>query len=262
MGTPFRSGLNIHRTAFVKDTMNIKATRIDQKKASKDLLRRTHALIRSRACLTVMSFYAALFIGLCLYGFKNDRSTLDLAAVMTSSPTIPENVTRRTDAGVDLSDPMLYGTIDLLGNSTTATVMGMAAGYGLDVYKMFVGSLRRAGFQGHIILGVAPNVQPNILEYFDSRNVTPQILTHVPCTYPKIEGEHKDSEHCPHPYSDIKSRWGRVPLQRDWLLDCKKCTGPVLSIDVRDTFFQKDPFGPGSPPITGLQVFQEHPNQT
>uniref|UniRef100_A0A7S2YTV4 Uncharacterized protein n=1 Tax=Entomoneis paludosa TaxID=265537 RepID=A0A7S2YTV4_9STRA len=33
-------------------------------------------------------------------------------------------------------------------------------------------------------------------------------------------------------------------------------------MDVRDSIFQLDPFGPGSPPIKGLQVFQEHPNQT
>jgi hypothetical protein len=33
-------------------------------------------------------------------------------------------------------------------------------------------------------------------------------------------------------------------------------------MDVRDAYFQLDPFGPGSGPITGLQVFEEHPTQT
>ena len=33
-------------------------------------------------------------------------------------------------------------------------------------------------------------------------------------------------------------------------------------MDVRDSYFQLDPFGPGSGSITGLQVFEEHPSQT
>lgn len=56
-------------------------------------------------------------------------------------------------------------------------------------------------------------------------------------------------------------RWSRFPLIRDWLAGCETCTGPVLIMDVRDSYFQLDPFGPGSPVVEGLQVFEEPPHQ-
>jgi len=67
---------------------------------------------------------------------------------------------------------------------------------------------------------------------------------------------------CVEPYPDVKSRWVKYPMGRDWLNDCPSCSGPVLLTDVRDVYFQDDPFGPGSPEVTTLQVFEEHPNQT
>ena len=169
-----------------------------------------------------------------------------------------------TDAGVVVNDPALYQTVDLKGDSSSATVMGMAAGYGIPVYRQFVGSLRKSGFKGHIILGLAPSVSPTIVQFLQSRNVTTKILQYTKCSYKKSNNEKGDpftGKQCADPYPDIKTRWSRFPLQRDWLLECQTCTGPVLTVDVRDTFFQRDPFGPGSPPITGLQVFQEHPSQ-
>jgi hypothetical protein len=66
---------------------------------------------------------------------------------------------------------------------------------------------------------------------------------------------------CADPYPDIKIRWSRFPLARDWLTECTTCTGPVLIMDVRDSIFQLDPFGPGSPVIQGLQVYEEHKSQ-
>jgi hypothetical protein len=110
--------------------------------------------------------------------------------------------------------------------------------------------------------GVAPDVPQNVLEYFKYRNVTPKILKWVNCTYEDDEGGaiFKKTT-CAHPYPDIKIRWSRFPLVRDWLEECTSCTGPVLVMDVRDSFFQLDPFGPGSPVVNGLQVFQEHPSQ-
>jgi hypothetical protein len=173
-----------------------------------------------------------------------------------------------TDAGVGgLDDPALYeAAVDLQGDSSTATVMGVASGYSLPVYQRFVGSLRRTGYKGHIILGVSPDVDPAVLAYFRYRQVTPKILSWVNCTY---ENAHEDEKTdifkrttCSHPYPDIKIRWSRFPLARDWLEECTSCTGPVLVMDVRDAYFQLDPFGPGSPPIAGLQVFQEHASQT
>jgi hypothetical protein len=177
----------------------------------------------------------------------------------------PDAIRRVTDAGVDVSDPSLFETVDLQGDSSTATVMGMASGYNLGIYKRFVGSLRKSGFKGHIILGVAPDVASNVLDYFEYRGVTPKILKWVNCTYASDGQEKLDifkRTTCSDPYPDIKIRWSRFPLQRDWLRDCETCTGPVLIMDVRDSYFQLDPFGPGSGPIKGLQVFEEHPSQT
>jgi hypothetical protein len=166
----------------------------------------------------------------------------------------------KTERGVDLTDPTLYESVELGGDSSTATVAGMATGYDLPTYQRFVGSLRKSGYKGNIILGVAPDVSEEVLRYFRYRNVTPKIMKWVNCTY--ASGGNEETRTCAHPYQDIKIRWSRFPLIRDWLLDCKECTGPVLVMDVRDSFFQLDPFGPGSPTITGLQVYEEDKSQT
>lgn len=141
-----------------------------------------------------------------------------------------------------------------------ATVMGMATGYKIGDYKRYVGSLRRTGYRGHIILGLNPDTKPAILEYLKSRQVTVKLLQWVNCTYGS-ESLPADAR-CAHPYPDIKTRWSRFPLQRDWLKSCDTCTGPVLITDVRDVIFQRNPFGPDAPRVEGLQVFEEHPNQT
>lgn len=173
---------------------------------------------------------------------------------------------RTTETGVDVSDRVLYETWDMNGDSSSATVMAMAQGQRLENFKIFVGSLRHAGYSGHIIMGVSPDVTPEVLDYLHSRKVTPKTLEYVPCEYTMLPGETEDifkDKQCVSPYTKIKIEWSRYALQRDWLLECKTCTGPVLSMDtIDDAFFQLDPFGPGSPPITGLQVFQEHPNKT
>jgi len=154
-------------------------------------------------------------------------------------------------------------------NSRRATVMGMATNYGVRAYKSFVGSLRRSGFQGNIILAISPDPKPGVVEYLSSQNVTMKRLTIVNCSTdimklrtgegPKKIGPHeREAMTCADPYPDLKVRWGRFALLHDYLEQCQECTGPVLISDVRDTFFQRDPFGPEAPPVTGLQVFQEH----
>lgn len=157
--------------------------------------------------------------------------------------------------------------------SKHATVMAMASGYSLSVYKNYVGSLRKSGYEGNIILGVSAPLPSDVEKYFDEQNVTPKILQLVNCTFaPLVDGSKKKAEEtnshvkeqntCAHPYSDIKLRWSRFPLLRDWLEECKECTGPVLISDARDVFFQRDPFGVGAPEVKGLQVFEEHHTQT
>lgn len=189
-------------------------------------------------------------------------STSTKRSIASSSQTTVKRT--QTDTGIDVSDPELYREINLHGNSSTATVMGMASGYDLGVYQRFVGSLRQSGYQGHIILGVAPDIDQLSLEYLKQAGVQPMVQQWVNCTYAET-GQGGDSifskTTCSHPYPDIKIRWSRFPIARDWLQACTTCTGPVLIMDVRDSFFQLDPFGPGSPVVKGLQVFEEHKNQ-
>lgn len=114
---------------------------------------------------------------------------------MTSSPPPRRTV---TDTGIDLSaPPELYSetTANLKGDSSTATVMSMATGYGMEVYQRFIGSLRKSGYKGHIILAVDVNdLTPEVLDYFHYRNVTyktVEMLNHTECVktsdnYPPI----------------------------------------------------------------------------
>lgn len=150
-----------------------------------------------------------------------------------------------------------------------ATVIGMATRYGLNTFVRFVGSLRNTGYEGHIILGVSPKedtkhaskIQEGVMEYLSSQNVTMKHIEYVTCHH------QLGNEGCSNPYPDIKNRWSRFPLARDWLEECASCTGPVLIMDVRDSFFQENPFGTtsdgrGPPVIEGLQVFEENVIQT
>jgi hypothetical protein len=285
----------------------------------------------------------------------------------------------------------------------TATVMAMATGYSLLDYQHFVGSLRKTGFGGNIILAVAPNLDEKIEEYLKSKNVIIKKVQYVKCshgiasikkelsnkTLDEIEDHHdRELVTCLHPYSNLKHRWGkffvlfythkvcfrevytftvyrerfrevrpdspipyfvfvfvfsftfivkvatvfdrsgkkvystvgktksktkrndtciclllllslrvarshrpcvsffltqtffifflsfslpskfqieaRFPLLRDYLIECGdhptpeiQCGGPVLITDMRDTIFQRNPFGNDAPTVNGLQVFQE-----
>jgi hypothetical protein len=109
-----------------------------------------------------------------------------------------------TDTGIDVSDPKLYESIDLNGDSSTATVMGMASGYDLPTYESFVGTLRKSGFKGNIILGVH-DPSPQVLDYFEYRNVTAKLLQWTNCTY-MADSNNKEVATCADPYPDIKVR--------------------------------------------------------
>ena len=195
---------------------------------------------------------------------KQFETAYDLLPAMRLAPKLvarnPIDTTlQKTQAGVDISDPALYQTDPTIpeAGSRTATVMGMATGYDLPVFERFVGSLRKTGYRGHIILGVAPDVSPDILAYFRYRQVTPKLLHWQNCTYSSSK---QPQPQCATPYLSIKTRWSRFPLQRDWLLECDTCTGPVLSMDIRDAMFQRDPFGPPVI-IQGLMVYEEDASQ-
>jgi hypothetical protein len=153
-------------------------------------------------------------------------------------------------------------------DSSDATVMAMATGYNLRDNQQFVGSLRKSGFTGHIMLLVSPDIDESVEKYLVEQKVTIKRLQHIQCNYTTAENKENARIHekerltCVHPYPDLKIRWSRFPLLRDLLRDCTECTGPVLVTDFRDTFFQGDPFGAGTHQVTGLEVFQEHKTVT
>ncbi|KAI2502662.1 hypothetical protein MHU86_11787 [Fragilaria crotonensis] len=160
-------------------------------------------------------------------------------------------------------------------DSSTATVMGMATGFSRNTMSQFVNSLRNTGYRGHIILGVKADVDKSLLAYMARKGVIAKLINFSNCTYepfykPKDKNDAASDgkalvpelSMCAEPYLDVKGRWAKFPMGRDWLKDCSTCTGPVLISDVRDVFFQHDPFGPGTPEVTGLQVYEEHPSTT
>eukprot|EP00978_Attheya_sp_CCMP212_P004910 scaffold10750_cov60-Attheya_sp.AAC.1 len=131
--------------------------------------------------------------------------------------------------------------------------MGLASGYGKHTFEQFVGSLRATGFSGAIILGIASDAPQGVLDYLAETNVTVKIVTLGPCTY------HDEPSKCLVGLPDYKLSWVRFPLSKQWLLDCKECTDGIMMTDVRDAYFQADPFTHSSIkyPVPGLMTFEE-----
>lgn len=184
------------------------------------------------------------------------------------SPT-PRPKVLTTEAGVNVSDASLYEVTDTVQNDddsrASATVMGMATNYDLSVYQRFVGSLRATGYIGNIILGIdhstVATTPDEIIQYLTQQNVTIHTVEWTNCTYyNKRNPFFQNLPPCIKEYPNIKPRWSRFPLLARWLQACDTCTGPVLLTDVRDVYFQQDPFV--NTTIQGLQVFQEDPRIT
>ena len=141
-------------------------------------------------------------------------------------------------------------------------VMGMASGYDLNVFEQFVGSLRATGYPGHIILGISPDAPKDVLDYLTAQQVNAKVVVKAQnCTHNGAIGYDGEPRkvlntkdwHCPQEYPDYKITWARFALYKDWLLDCIDCTNGVVLTDVRDAFFQRDPFA------TAVQLDMQHP---
>ena len=208
-------------------------------------------------------------------------------------PRTPLSVARQnkaTEAGVSLLPLNLYQQkMASADQGESATIIGwMSAAPGsmllsphyrfsndggatqLEVYQQFVGSLRKSGYKGNVVLGVIPKESDpdasNILNrYLKYRNVTVYPIKFVPCTSDAavgLAGHKSKSEACVHPYPDSKLQWSRYHFARDWLDACHHCgDGPVLLIDLRDTLFQRNPFE-SALTIGGLQLFEEDSSRT
>ena len=139
----------------------------------------------------------------------------------------------------------------------------------------FVLSLRRTGFTGNIIVGLE-NVDTmsgndaadgdnatsttyietsELREFLKEYKVTVKRLIPVVCTFQFA----KPNQKCYLPYSHIKREWSYFPLARDWLTSCEECIGSVIIAPIRDTVFQRNPFGRGMPIIQRLHLFEQHP---
>ena len=197
--------------------------------------------------------------------YWNNFHTVVPTPVHFSGATLPlPKVVREPLKTQSPSFQQLFHKYNEKDESLHATVMAMATHYDLATYKRFVGSLRYSGYKGHIIIGLAPNPDPIIVNYLEEKKATIKILSWMNCTYMAMDDKEdifKETT-CAYPYPDIKIRWSRFPLMRDWLIECTTCTGPILVADARDTVFQRNPFGKNVPKVEGLQLFQEHINQT
>ena len=155
-------------------------------------------------------------------------------------------------------------------DSSKSVVMGMINGYHLSIYETFVGSLRATGYPGHIILGVANDAPKGTIDYLNSQNVTIKYIENAErCTYNgtklnngKIVNMQKEwGWKCTKDHPDYKLSWGRFVHYKDWLDECTKCTDGVILTDVRDAYFQRDPFDTANKrnQTHSLMVFEEDP---
>jgi len=126
-------------------------------------------------------------------------------------------------------------------DSAKSVVIGLAVGYNIHVYKRFIGSLRATGYSGQIILGVSPNQPLEVTQYLAKHKVTLKLVETGPCAN-NTHTEEGLGLGCLMKYPDYKPAWGRIPLAHDWLLQCEECTDGVMLTDVRDAYFQADPF--------------------
>ena len=149
-------------------------------------------------------------------------------------------------------------------DSSKSAVLGLGTGYPLNVYKRFVGSLRATGFSGHIILGISKATSERVLNYLAAENVTIHIVEFAKkCTYDGAEGHDGkpfDGMKCLKDYPDWKVTWGRFGLYKEWLGACTECTDGIILTDIRDAYFQRDPFQVVKPDQQKpLMVFEENP---
>jgi hypothetical protein len=117
-----------------------------------------------------------------------------------------------------------------------------------------------------------PDLPLNIVQYLHSHNVTIHPLSYINCTTPLFHHDDEiqtkydhEAATCVAPYPQMKIRWSRFPMFRDIIESCIDCIGPILISDVRDVFFQRDPFTfttgndhTSIAPVVGLQFYEEH----
>jgi len=183
---------------------------------------------------------AAFCLGTMLMSVRRLQPVTDLAAVVSAGRCHRED----DDLGL-VSNP----------GSLNATVMAMALEqkYEREDYERFVGSLRKSGFAGAIVIAVDASLAKSdddagsgVLRYLEFRNATavPVEITDECKTASDDLPRWIQKHPCLKSQPQLKVGWARYSIFRDWLIGCEACTGPVLHADFDDTYFQADPFGP------------------
>lgn len=116
----------------------------------------------------------------------------------------------------------------------------------MRAFKALVGSLRYVGYDGHIILGVSPDLTSRERQYLQRMNVTFYSVEISGC-----EGSVRDGNagktnwlvrgSCSTDILDLTLEWSRYEMARRWLLDCPQCMGWTMVCDTRDVLFQAHP---------------------
>ena len=116
----------------------------------------------------------------------------------------------------------------------------------MNGWRKLVGSLRVNGYNGHIILGVNPDIPQEERTYLDKMGVTYYAVQLANCAPSILEGASNTNNavraKCSQGLENLKLEWGRYEMARRWIHHCKQCTGWNMVIDTRDIFFQGDPF--------------------
>lgn len=136
------------------------------------------------------------------------------------------------------------GTVPLFGFKHTGgdAVFALACNYDTTFYKRFVGSLRKAGYDGDIVLAVSPpsKMKPGVEDYLRKMNVLAyafdvDCLGKDNCKLQDVFLGYPD----PRPHRTFANI--RYALYEYWARQYSE-KSYILILDFRDTFFQRSPF--------------------
>jgi len=173
-----------------------------------------------------------------------------------SLPVLDDNVTwhdidARVQRAIAREINVPYGLMHQGYSPGHDVVMGLASyPQAMSTFRVLVGSLRKTGFDGHIILGVHPQIPQDEQEYLKKMDVTFYAVEFADCDESLMAGTDQGNfvrAKCSKGIEYLTLEKGRFEMKRQWLHACKECTGWVLAMDTRDAFFQAPPFS-GMPP--------------
>jgi hypothetical protein len=127
--------------------------------------------------------------------------------------------------------------------ATNNAVFALAFGYDLRSYERFVGSLRKVGYEGDIVLATSPleDMCEGVAEYLAANRVIAYPFEYEctgehQCRFTRWHGEAGDPRPC-RPFALM-----RYELYADWL-EHYRAPSHIFIFDFRDVFFLADPFG-------------------